>query len=235
MKPVFILIMVCLSVFVYGQELSAGDKAALKVASKDMYDAGNEKYIIVDAIRDGLITPGIGYGILYMGGEFLRITTKDSLVAQRMLDSPGHFGLKLPPVLKGQYLAKLKRFLIEQQEEPDVPFHINSQKGTELQTILDPASSFRQTNIGDRFQAGLQTMGKRKLMVEFVKDGLVKPEGEFDLVYSDEGITVNNNKLNDKQQEKYTSLFKEYLGIDLEKGKISGHWTSEGGVATYLK
>src|ERR1700741_4858637 len=106
-------------------------KAQLKVISREMYEAGNEKYLVVDAIKDGLITPGKAYDIHYMSCKYLTIHTADSTINQTRsvshVDDRGNktigelnSGVFLPPALKEQYCSKLLKFFSLLQEDHNV-------------------------------------------------------------------------------------------------------------------
>lgn len=144
--------------------------------------------------------------------------------------------MKLPPALKEQYIAKLTQFLNKAGAGERDQLRLYSKEGISIDSLLNPASEFRQNSHGHLYQSGIKSPAYHKLMQQLVADGLAHPDVKrFELYYNNEDITVNGKVLDGTLHEKYIRIFKEHFGIDLVYGKISGQIVSDDGIGMYLK
>lgn len=84
--------------------------------------------------------------------------------------------------------------------------------------------------------AGLETIGKRNLVLQMLKDKIITLDDKiFEIAYSSDGILVNNIPLEGDLLDKYKKHFKDRLGIDLYNGLQSGRWLYDKGVAHAIR
>lgn len=225
-----LLLQFAFTLYASAQYYPIPDRKTLQSISKEMYEAGNEKYIVVDAIADTLIVPNRGYGFMYVGGDTLIVSTMDEYLSSLKADTTAG-GILLPPALKQRYLNKLRVFL--QRYSANGLVHISSMKGVLRPDMLDPLSSFRLVNLGDRYKAGIKSKGYKQMAEQLISDGLATQNAPFELSYIKGKITINGNKLKGDMHKKYAAHLNNYMGIDIKQS--SGRWTSDKGLSIFLK
>lgn len=202
--------------------------STLAFLSKTMYDEGNINYLVVDALRDSLLQLGKPYTVMIKTPDHLRIMIPGET---KMTDQP-----KMPVHLRQQYFAKFDKFLQLHKEEDNGFVTVKSDSPLTPAMIEDPNSPFRSSIEAGRYVAGLETIGKRKLVLHMLKDKIITLDDKaFVLAYSSDGIDVNNTPLEGDLLEKYKKYFHDSMGIDLYKGLQSGNWSYDKGVADAIK
>ncbi|MBS1687660.1 MAG: M56 family metallopeptidase [Bacteroidetes bacterium] len=198
-------------------------KTQLEEISTQMFNEGNEKFIVVDAVKDSLLTIGKPYSILYMADDNLFISGHGLAWKgyKKEMDQA------MSKQLKGEYIEKLQHFREKMGEAPNGVLDIGPRKnkGVTMQEILDPNSDFRKVNMTDRYRAGIRTVPTRQLIHHLIDDGLANAN-DSSVVYSfdREDIVFNHKKLSGEMKTKYTRYIKDEMGIDLQYDGASGVW-----------
>jgi len=198
-------------------------KSQLEQISKQMFDEGNEKFIVVDAVKDSLLPLGKPYVILYMSDNNLFINGKGP---KRKLQG-SELSETMSSELKGEYIEKLQEFRAKWGEVPNGVLDVGpvNNNGVTMQEILNPNSAFRKVNLADRYRAGIRTVAIRKMIRHIIDDNLAKAN-DSDIVYSfdSQDIVINHIKLNGEMKKKYELYFQNDMGIDLNRDAASGVW-----------
>lgn len=199
-----------LPVLAYAQYTSLSDK--LTAISDELFQNGNENYILVDAVKDGIIIPGHHYNFSYLGES---ITFDDK---------------PLPQSLSKTYSEKLERFF---KTNNGGNMALISLRGTKMKMddILDEQSTFRKKK--DTFHAGgistheidQQAIGRKqteytdRIIKEMVKDKLVKDTDKLKIKWDMTGVYVNDKKLKGLIADKYNTMFEKAAGFTPKKIK----------------
>lgn len=197
----------------------------LKNISTQMYDEGNVRYIIVDAILDSIIQLPAKADVLYMGSHYLNILTKNGAVP-------------LSERTEKIYVQKLQRFLqkLGEDDERTLNFNVGKEEELTIADILDKHSTFRKTSVADRYSMGMTRTSLKQLFADMDADGFIKsPYDRFEMRYSKDRIEVNGEKLTGSVYEKYKGRFKELMGIDLTDSQVSGRLTRGDLLQYYAK
>lgn len=191
-------------------------KERLEKISRQMYEEGNVRYVFVDAVLDSLVTLPLKQGeFVHMGSHYMVMRAGTNTISMS-----GKKGLK--------YLQKLQRFfeLHGEEKEKTVLFDAMPDGNTlTLDMILDASSPFRHYTVKDRYKVGMTTAAWRVIFEELEKDQYVsRDDEEFLLEYGpSKGILINGEAMENGYYWKYYKLFKDVLGIELDKDKISGN------------
>ncbi|MCB0695885.1 MAG: M56 family metallopeptidase, partial [Chitinophagaceae bacterium] len=189
----------------------------LQRISKEMYEAGNEKYIFVDAVLDSIIKLPSKAEMLYMGPQYFAFESSQGPV-------------KPEGSLKEKYLAKLQRFLVAQGETKYtvVEFKVGEgRKAFDIDHIY--SEQFQQVSLRDHFDAGITSQAWAEIFNHFMDDNMpLYTNDDYELNYGPDGININGNQLTGEQEKKYRRLFREKFGIDLAKDKLSGRMNLYG-------
>ncbi len=183
------------------------EKDELYSISSVMFLEGDLNYIVVDAVRDGLLKDGEHYDIEHKNGIVI-FKGKSMTVAQQR-----------------PYNTRYNRFIKEHDKSARFA---GSLEGTvKLSDILNPSSSFRMKPEVPVFVPGTSTTYSDYIIYEMHKDGLVDTAHEVRMEYSPRGIFANGVPVRGALAEKYKALF---LKSDptLRRGKkISVLWTPD--------
>jgi len=198
-------------------------KTQLEEISAQMFNEGNEKFIVVDAVKDSLLAMGKPYTILYMADDNL-------FISGHGLPWKGYkkeMNIAMSIQLKGEYIEKLQHFREKMGETPNGVLDIGPRKnkGVTMQEILDQNSDFRKVNMTDRYRAGIRTVPTRKIIQHLIDDGLANAN-DSSVVYSfdREEIVFDHKKLKGELKAKYQHYIKDELGVDLQYDGASGVW-----------
>lgn len=163
----------------------------LEEISRDMFNSGNDRYIVVDAIKDGLLQEGERYDFVFDKGIL-------SLNGKKLSDEYNTF-----------YTNKLKSFYKTTGQNVD-SWSSTRGDGPSFKDIFDPKSNLRKRTIMPRHAE----TGKAHAIVitELVKDGIIDTKSKLHLKYNDKGVFVNEKALSGKQLEKYTRLYADNTG-----------------------
>ncbi|MGN6566437.1 MAG: M56 family metallopeptidase [Flavipsychrobacter sp.] len=195
----------------------------LEEISTEMFNEGNEKFIVVDAIKDSLLVAGKPYNILYMSDDNL-------FISGHGLPWKGYkkaMDQAMSKQLKATYIEKIQRFRAKMGENPNGVLDIGPRKnqGVTIQGILDPNSDFRRINLEDRYRAGIRTEPIRKMIHHLIDDRLANPD-DSSIVYSfdRDDIVFNHKKLQGELKARYQHYIEGEMGIDLQYDGESGVW-----------
>lgn len=183
--------------------------------SDKMYKDGNPKYIWVDLIKDGLITPGD------QTGYHLYLHLKDA-------EEGGN--VTINTALQKAYVAKWGAFMKHIIKEPvnkEGSYHIHLSRGIVCKEISDQSSEFRAITKGELSNLGLNTKGELILMESILKDGLADASKPLVLNLSPNGYYVNGKRLTVEEHEKYRKICLEEFGTDYNR--LGEYWQSGPG------
>lgn len=183
--------------------------------SDKMYKDGNPKYIWVDLIKDGLVTPGD------QTGYHLYLHLKDA-------EEGGN--VTISAALQKAYIAKWGAFIKHIIKEPvnkEGSYHIHLNRGIVCKEISDQSSEFRTITKGELSNLGLNTKGELILMELILKDGLADASKPLQLNLSPNGYYVNGKRLTVEQHEKYRKICLEEFGTDYNR--LGEYWESGPG------
>lgn len=167
---------------------------SLEAISKEMYNAGNEKYLLVDMLRDGLLDENKIYSLdIYM-------------------EAPGEADI-IPYVLQQRYNDKWTAFILTNGGRKKNIYHFFS-VGIKPHELFDPNSAFQQIDKFSLWHHGFREKEQALVLREMIKDGLINPEDEFDIWIKDKAVKINNHPFPDTLKNKYHKLFNDLLGID---------------------
>ncbi|MEI8279918.1 MAG: hypothetical protein WCG87_09155 [Bacteroidota bacterium] len=214
--------------------------ARLSKISQQMFDEGNEKYIIVDALKDRLIALDKQFSIEYIHNK-LTIDPRLDLNVRQGSEVPEETKNELTEMqdqapivpmsdeLREKYISKLQLFLQQQGEQPNTIFIIqNKYRGaasvTTIADILNPHSAFRTLNAHDRYIAGIETVARNKVIRHMREDQLIAADQkEFMVSYSNTAIVVDHKELKGEMELKYKHFLTE-MGVDLSYDTFTGNW-----------
>lgn len=188
----------------------------LENISRQMYEEGNVRYVFVDAVLDSLVTLPLEQGeFVHMGSHYMVMRAGTNTISMS-----GKKGLA--------YLQKLQQFFEQHGEDKEKTVLFDAMPGGEtltLDMILDASSPFRHYSVKDRYKIGMTAAAWRVIFEELEKDQYVsRDDEEFLLEYGpSKGILINGKAMENGYYRKYYKLFKDVLGIELNKDKISGN------------
>lgn len=194
----------------------------LTAVSDELYNKGDENYILVDAVRDGIITPDKRYSFNYDWGHF-------TFNEQRIDKST-----------EAVYAAKIKKFLDANNGGHDMSIIMNDNK-ISMKDILDEKSTFRNKTLtfGNRedflkknedivkrhqeISKKQQEIGRKqteytnKIIDAMLEDGLLSKKKPMHIRWNLKGVFVNDKKLKGELAEKYNDMFEKEVGVKLLK------------------
>lgn len=180
----------------------------LEAISKEMYDAGNDYYIFVDLLKDGLIQENQVY-------EF-NIT----------LETNGYDEL-IPAELHKKYVDKWSSFVKMHSGKKE---NFYSWHGVIIKPgqLLNPQSSFRQLNKYSLWQHGFRQKEYKYIIQEILVDKLAEPDELYSYELSDSVLRINNRTVLEPLRTKYYNLYKDLLGMAITKDGYSGFSSGTG-------
>lgn len=185
-------------------------KAQLENISNEMYKAGNDYYIIVDLLKDGLVQPDTNYFIDIYRDE------KDTVAK------------KIPAAIQQAYVEKWMRFVHSYTTNEKKHYHFFPLLSISLQDLQDPSSAIMQTNKVRLWSHGLLFKEEQQIVKEAIKDGIIKKGIEYGFSLDCKGITICHKSVPEKLREKYYNLFAELLGITISlNGDSHSYKTSD--------
>jgi hypothetical protein len=199
-KFLFVLLCGCTLTGIQAKaQLRASLKDSLQAVSDEMYAKKNDNFILVDAIKDGILPVGASYSFLY----------KDGVI------NFNHKPLTEP--LQQRYKQRFEAILPSTQ---GVSFS-ESGDTLKLDQIFDTTSSFRKNS-----QSISLNNDKRDTIIvsHMQRDGLIDTMQKLDILYTQEQITVNGKKLKGGTYASYQKLFNEvYASSQYVRIIHSGH------------
>lgn len=214
----------------------------LVAVSDRMFQEGNEKYVIVDAIIDSLLPFTIPAGI-----DLSRSLSKQEALLCKLKNknidilfmalSPSVNGVQLTQGIWNSYAVKMN-FFLKMLYEPRGVINVTykSNKGLNLAEILDPNSAFRKLSMVDRNRAGIYTVARKKMVQHFLYDQLISPsDTKLNITYGNDDIIINEKHLSGALKTKYKKLLEHEYGVDLGYDTYSGTWNMDGSVQEYIR
>ncbi len=188
-------------------------KEKLRKISRQMYDEGNFRYVFVDAVADSLVKLPFKGEVLYLGDQYWTMNVSNGYKA-------------ISKQQQQQYKEKLKNFLVMNGEDEYAPLHFGTLPGNSTVTlydVLNETSAFRTITPADRYEAGMTFNAWAVIFTIMNEDRLVNYNmDKFTMEYGSNGISINNKKLTGDMDVKYRQLFRDELGLDLDKNEVSG-------------
>lgn len=173
------------------------EAAKLEAISKEMYEQGNEKYLYVDAYKDGLLKDGDVYTISY--------DTNSIELNGKPLPEPYHTA----------YKKKMAMFNAEKMHYATV----GQARGTgtlRVKDIYDKKSCFRKS-IGPKPMTAVikvfQTIAVDAVIDDMKKDGVLKGADKFSFQWKRNTIRINGEKLPKDVAKKYIARLEKIEGL----------------------
>jgi hypothetical protein len=188
----------------------------LATISDEMFANGNDNFIIVDAIRDGIIAPESTYNFTYLEGGF----TFNQLALSKKFTTI--------------YESKMKKFFDQFNNGHDYFLSIIGSKAS-MKDILNDESTFRKGNRIDKalqkaktsenvptdtktYTVNTKTVSTDGIIKAMIEDGLIVNKHNYAVKWNMEGIHVNGKKLKGDVAEKYKTMFENQAGFKPTKG-----------------
>lgn len=195
MKPILIAAFTAAIIFPSKNFAQTTDDK-LTAISKEMFENGNSNFVIVDAIKDGLIKPGESYTVMYAADQF---TIEGKALTDATIKT---------------YKERIAAFY--EKTGQGITFVRMTSDGTKMETILDPASSFRKQkeltleDVDKQHHKGF-TANTKKISEALITDKLISTEDGYKFEYNAKGFFVNGKKLKGAAAKKYIALSKESM------------------------
>ena len=194
-------------------------KTRLEKVSQEMFDEGNPRYVIVDALMDSLvaITPTIGLPMADTSFERRNVNT--DMFFDFVLRNSNEFFInftKLRGRTMHKYADKMERFL-SRFGETNRPVHVVyfNHDTLSLEKIFDPRSRFRKFSMSDRIYAGVYTAARKTIVKHLIDDKLLDPSAvTVAISFNKPGIKIDGILLDERLQNKYHLLFEKEYGVD---------------------
>ncbi|XZF12628.1 hypothetical protein ACTHGU_12635 [Chitinophagaceae bacterium MMS25-I14] len=227
LKPMLLLLFpVILCSYARAQEILT--RTQLNDIYRQMYLNGNENFVFVKALRDGLIEPGKTSSFMYSAGKVMinwkelqePFLTEYSLLTKAFLASQGNNGLGL---------LQMEDVKISANDVLDSASHFRKHKNifatgdkvlnSDFVVINNPPPAPIQevttTNTGNTKTVTAYTQVD-PICNELVKDGLADPAKGYSLLYNSGGIYVNDTRMDNASEAKYRQLFKKDLHFEAD-------------------
>jgi arsenate reductase-like glutaredoxin family protein len=236
-----VLAIVLLPTIVTAQYTSLSDK--LTEISNKMYQEGNEYFILVDAIKDGIINANEHYNFSYAKGDItfnqqqvdrsLRRAYEKKMTqfleangsgSGTMLSLRGD-GIKMDDILnakssmrKGVGTMAYHKVKLQEHEgllkEHEKALEEHNKALAKHEKIVKEMEVVTKKNI----EIGKkQTAYTDKIIAAMVKDGLVSKKKPMHIQWNLKGIFVNDKKLTGAMAQKYNKMFEQEVGYQLKQ------------------
>ena len=178
------------SLFSQEKEEVTLSKTKLATISNELYNVGNKNYVIADAIKDDLLKDGDAIHLTYDREKELL-----NIVDVHMSDAQ-----------KTTYSAKAVRFI--EMHKDSISFFSSMHSTVSFADIADTNSSFwdNRRNV-IRYVQGTNMTYREYIVQDMQKGGSIAPNGPYNITFSEKGIFINGQKLNEEQSNRYKELF----------------------------
>lgn len=187
---------------------SKTDTTGLTAISKKMYDEGNHKYILADAVKDGLLQDRKPFSYEYDNG-MLKINGKE-----------------IPEKYRLEYARKMEAFLLKKQGNTHAKFSMYANK-LSLDNMVREEGSYRKEEV--KLAETNERQEKQKeldaLVNEMAEDGLVKDKEYLKIKWNNKGLYVDGKKLEGATEKKYAEKMEAAVGFKPRKASDSYYYT----------
>lgn len=166
---------------------SKTDTTKLNAISRKMFDDGNKNFLLIDAIKDGLLLEKMPYTYEYDNGDI-------SLNGEQLSEP-----------YRSRYAEKMEAFL-KKQGSVHSAFSIT---GSSLS--LDKLQKEEQGKKGKNSDREKEEK-LNAVITAMAADSLLDESQPINLKWYPNGLYVNNNKLEGELEKKYTALMEDALG-----------------------
>lgn len=174
-------------------------KAQLENISNEMYKAGNDYYIIVDLLKDGLIQPDTNY--------FVDISTDKKDTAAK----------DIPIAIQQAYVEKWVQFVHKYTTNENKHYCFHPKVRISEQDLQDPSSAAMQINKYRLWGHGLLFKEEQQILKEAIKDGIIKQGDKYGFSLDSKKITICYKGVPEQLREKYYNLFAQLLGMTISQ------------------
>ena len=170
----------------------------LMTISEEMFRNGNENYIIVDAIRDGILQPEAPCNFSYLNESF---TFNQFALSKKYAFT---------------YEKKIKQFFENYNEGHDFAIFMNLSK-VSMKDIMNAESTFRKNSRIMDVKPAVniptpKTTNTDGIIKAMLQDGLITNRKNYTVKWNMTGVYVNGKKLKGEAAEKYNTLFEAQAG-----------------------
>lgn len=166
---------------------SKTDTTKLNAISQKMFEEGNKNFLLIDAMKDGLLQEKLPYTYEYDNGDI------------------SFNGEQLSEPYRSHYAEKMEAFL-KKQGSVHSAFSIT---GSSLS--LDKLQKEQRSKKG-KDKDSEQKEKLDKIITAMAADSLLDEKDPVNLKWYPNGLYVNNNKLEGELEKKYTALMEDALG-----------------------
>ncbi len=166
---------------------SKTDTAKLNAISQKMFDEGNRNFLLIDAVKDGLLLEQLPYSYEYDDGDI------------------SFNGEQLSEPYRSRYAEKMEAFL-KKQGSVHSAFSVT---GSSLS--LDKLQKEQRSKKG-KDKDSEQEEKLDKIITAMAADSLLDEKESINLKWYPNGLYVNNNKLEGENEKKYTALLEDAIG-----------------------
>lgn len=166
---------------------SKTDTAKLNAISRKMFDEGNKNFLLIDAVKDGLLLEKMPYSYEYDDGDV------------------SFNGEQLSEPYRSRYAEKMEAFLKKQGSVHNA-FSIT---GSSLS--LDKLQKEEQGKKG-KYSDSEKDEKMNEVITAMAADSLLDEHEPINLKWYPNGLYVNNNKVEGEKEKKYTALLEDIIG-----------------------
>lgn len=166
---------------------SKTDTAKLNAISRKMFDEGNRNFLLIDAVKDGLLLEQLPYSYEYNDGDI------------------SFNGEQLSEPYRSRYVEKMEAFL-KKQGSVHSAFAVT---GSSLS--LDKLQKEQRSKKGKDKDSDKEEK-LDKIITAMAADSLLDEKESINLKWYPNGLYVNNNKLEGEKEKKYTALLEDAIG-----------------------
>lgn len=166
---------------------SKTDTAKLNAISRKMFDEGNKNFLLIDAVKDGLLLEKMPYSYEYDDGDI-------SLNGEQLSEP-----------YRSSYAEKMEAFL-KKQGSVHSAFSIT---GSSLS--LDKLQKEQKGKKG-KYSDSEKDEKMNEVITAMAADSLLDEHEPINLKWYPNGLYVNNNKVEGEKEKKYTALLEDIIG-----------------------
>lgn len=166
---------------------SKTDTAKLNAISRKMFDEGNKNFLLIDAVKDGLLQEKMPYSYEYDDGDV------------------SFNGEQLSEPYRSRYAEKMEAFL-KKQGSISSAFSVT---GSSLN--LDNLQKEQKGKKG-KYSDSEKDEKMNEVITAMAADSLLDEHEPINLKWYPNGLYVNNNKVEGEKEKKYTALLEDIIG-----------------------
>lgn len=185
MKNLFLALLIASSSVVHAQQF-VNANTNLDSLSDEYLKVGDDYFLVIDAVKDGLIKPDLCYNIQFSHNT---LTINGQVASKEM---------------SARYLDKIRQ-LNKYRGLPDIDYYNFASISGHPGVSINKPEPYIPAEVSKK-QEEKRTYASKRLVNMLLSDKLIYSTDEVNILYNDDGIWINNKKLSVKQERKYTPL-----------------------------